>query len=392
MPSDAQRSPSKSDVGILALVPEAFDRPWASRHHLLTRLARRHPVVWMDPPRGWREVLRPVPDPAYVHNPRPAGFSVYRAPGWLPRLHRPEPLARWLDTLRLRAARQRLIDAGCRRIVLYLWRPEFAPALDRVAHDISLYHIDDEYSFSTEDGPIDAGERALIERVDRVFIHSPGLLEKKGHLNPGTIQVPNGVDFDTVSARSPEPEDLASIPGPRIGFTGWLKNQLDWDLIEYLTSARPDWSFVFVGAAIASHAGLRERLEALGRRPNVYMLGGRSSKELVRYPGHFDACIMPYRVDGYTRYIYPLKLHEYLATGRPVVSSAIRTALDFEEVVGIASNPDEWIAALEQALSPKGRAPEAADARRRVAAAHDWLRITERVEQEIASAVATLDA
>jgi UDP-galactopyranose mutase len=382
--------PSLPDVGILALVPEPFYVPWMTRHHIMTRLSGYFPCVWVNPARHWREVLRAPFGAERSEGASPAapppGLSVYEPPPWLPQIHRPEGLAGLLDTARLRGARRMLLDRGCQTIVLYLWRPGFAPALDRVPHDRSLYHVEDEYSFSETEQPNSREEEALLRRVDRVFIHSPGLLEKKGGLNPRTEQIPNGVDFEAVAALRPEPDDLAAIPRPRIGYCGWVKRQLDWDLIDTLSAHRPHDSFVFVGA-IAPHPELGRILERLGKRPNVHFLGARSTEELLAYPAHFDACIMPYKMDDYTKYIYPLKLHEYLAGGVPVVSTAIRTVRDFGDVVELAQTTEEWSAALDRALQPAAREPARVEARRAVARAHDWNGITHQVARAIADSV-----
>src|SRR4029077_20291908 len=96
---------------------------------------------------------------------------------------------------RLSAARQRLVNRGAKRIALYIWRDEFAAALELVDHDFSCYHIDDEYNFSERDMPTTAREMQLMRRVDQVIVHSPALFEKKGHVNPRTALVANGVDF-----------------------------------------------------------------------------------------------------------------------------------------------------------------------------------------------------
>ena len=314
----------------------------------------------------------------------PPGFEVYEPPPWLPTFLGLPWLERALDTARLRAVRRRLVARGCDTIVLYVWRPEFAPALDRVDHDACLYHVVDEYSFSPVEHPIPPEERTLLERVDRVLVHSPGLMEKKGHVNPETRQIPNGVDYEAVAAERPEPADLAPIPRPRVGYCGWLKRQLDWELVDTLAARHGTWSFVFVGG-MAPHAELEQTLDALSRRPNVKLLGAKASEELLAYPAHFDACVMPYRMDDYTKYIYPLKLHEYLASGRPVVARPIRTLQAFDGVIGLADDADAWSAELEQALAPEARTPEREAARRRVARAHDWNRIAYRVAVEIAA-------
>ena len=88
--------------------------------------------------------------------------------------------------------------------------------------------------------------------------------------------------------------------------------------------------------------------------------GGKPTESLGAYPQHFDVCLMPYRMDDYTKYVYPLKMHEYLAGGKPVVSSRIRSVEDFRHVVTIAGSREEWSQAIEQALSAEENTPDAA--------------------------------
>lgn len=376
--------PYLPEVGVLALVPERFDVPWMPRHQILTRLARFYRVAWLSPAPEWRELFAKSearhPD---WELPRPDGLHVREPEPWLPRFYRPAWLGAATDTGRLGRARRDLVRRGCRHIVLYVWRPGFAPSIDRVEHELCLYHIDDEYTFSEEDLPVPEEERGLIERADRVIIHSPGLLAKKGGFNPDTHFLPNGVDFATVAAAQPEPADLAAIPGPRIGYCGWLKNQLDWALIEALVARHTDRSFVFAGA-VAPHPGLEARLAALDAHPNVHLLGAKTPQELLAYPQHFDVCIMPYMRNAYTDCIYPLKLHEYLGSGSPVVGTPIRTLRDFSEVVELASTLDEWSEALERALGPDAATSEAAARRQAVARSHDWNPVAYQVAQLIA--------
>jgi glycosyltransferase involved in cell wall biosynthesis len=362
------------EIGIVTLAPQTWHGPWRARQYLMNRLARFFPVVWVDPPREWRGIL------ARLLHPRPADRSfaadpaaalTIHDPQWLPKLYRPRAIARFVERLRLSGAVRRLRRRGCRRIVLYVWRPEFAPALDLVAHDLSCYHINDEYTFSTTEQPIEAGEERLIRRAGVVVIHSAALLEKKGRFNPRTLFVPNGVDYAAYATPRPEPSDLRAIPRPRIGYTGVIKTQIDFALLIELARRHPSWSFVFVGPR--GNVGGREALLAdLERLPNVYMLGGRQVAELPGYVQHFDAGMLCYVVNDYTKYIYPLKLHEYLASGRPVVGSPIRTLQDFRHVIALASGPDEWSRALTTALEPSPQSMESARARQDVAREFDW--------------------
>ena len=170
-------------AGVIALVPDAWGMHWMGRHDTLTRFARHFPTVWVNPARGWREAWLPSRAAAALHSepgPDTPNFLVYEASPWLPRIHRPSTAARFLERRRLLRARRLLRDRGCKQIVLYLWRPEFAPALDLVPHDVSCYAIEDEYTFSDVELPIDPLEAALIARVDQVFISSKAMFERKG--------------------------------------------------------------------------------------------------------------------------------------------------------------------------------------------------------------------
>lgn len=376
--TSAPTGPALADIGVLAMVPERWGGMWLSRHQVLTRLSRYFHVVWHNPPRSWRKPPRPIhADPT---PPPSAGFDIYAHELWLPKFYRPRALGRATERARLRHSRRMLEKAGCRRVVAYLWRPEFADALDLVAHDVSCYHIADEYSFLDIEHPIPGQERELIERVDQVFVHSPALMEKKGHINPHTAYVTNGVDYEAFASAAPEPADLAAIPHPRIGYVGRIKSQMDWATLIEIARRRPDWSLVLVGPIghMGNFVGEKNKLFAM---PNVHYLGNRSVRDIPGYIQHMDVCLLCYALTDYTRYIFPLKLHEYLATGRPVVGSDIRTLRDFASTVRIAHNVDEWCAAIDSSLTPEAHTSERVEERRRVARAYDWNTITDRIAE-----------
>jgi glycosyltransferase involved in cell wall biosynthesis len=282
--------------------------------------------------------------------------------------------AQWTERERLRRARRILRGKGCRKTILYIWQPRYQSALDLITYHLSCYHIDDEYTFSEVDKPISDQERQLIERVDQVFIHSPALLEKKGKLNPQTAFVPNGADYEAYAASRQEPSDLVRIPGPRIGYTGRIKPQLVWPLIARLMSQHPEWSFVLVGPQ-TSHREIRRIVQELSKYRNVYFLGAKSVQELSAYPQYFDVCIMPYQLNDYTKYIYPVKLHEYLASGRPVVGTPLRSLAEFGNVIKLVRTADEWSKALRDSLCPAATSCEQVEARRNIARHHDWNRL-----------------
>ena len=373
---------------MLALVPDHWQLQWQPRHQVMTRLARYFPVVWINPAEEWHRSLSfrqllarreqtPVAEQGFVvHTPSP----------FLPELYSPRWMAQLAFRKRLESARELLLRRGCKKVILYVWRPQFGAALQCIPHDLSCYHIDDEYSFSTVDRPIPEEERQLIKGADLVFIHSPGLLEKKGNINPHTFFAPNGVDFDAYSRPVPAPADIAEIPHPRIGYSGHIKKQLDWRLIGELTARHPEWSFVFVGAPNA-HPEIGAYIEELSKRRNVRFLGGKTAQELANYPQHFDVCVMPYARDDYTKYIYPLKLHEYLASGRPVVGTRIVSLQAFSDVVELAESDDQWSSALGRALRPEAHAAEERAKRQAVARKHDWVILVRNIATAIAESL-----
>jgi hypothetical protein len=325
-----------SSVGIIALVPDRWGDMWQARHHLLSRIAQQCHVAWMNPAHHWRSIFRTTSDADPAEAPGEARLRICDAPLWLPRFHAQPRLDNATLALRLQAARKSLLRAGATRIVLYIWRPEFASALNLVPHQLSCYHVDDEYSFSATSGPIPRNEMRLLKEAGQVFIHSETMLRAKGNINPHTAHIPNGV-----------------------------------------AERHPEWSFVFVGP-MQHHHEVEDHVARLRQLPNVYILGGRPTSALHAYVQHFDVCVMPYAIDRYTHFIYPVKVHEYLATGNPVVASPLPNLREFEHVLLFAGDVDAWSYAIARALATRGD-EQTRHGRRAVARRHDWSSLASRV-------------
>jgi len=371
-------TPYLPDVGVIGLMSEDWGGIWQPRHHVLTRLARYFNVVWFGPRLGWRNGWRnswrctsPSDGELGLTAEAEAAFTIYYQKMRLPNRNILRRLTPFTDRRLLRRARLGLYKRGAQKIIIYVWRPKLGSTLDLIDHDLSAYHIDDEYTFSRDEKPLDQAEAKLISRVDQVFIHSPALLEKKGNLNPHTLFVPNGVDYHAFATPVLEPVDLRPIPHPRIGYVGQVDWRLDFALLIKLAEQHPEWSFVMVGPCVyrGDHSELAKKLSQL---PNVQFLGGKAVQELPAYTQYLDVCMMPYELNGFTNFMYPMKLHEYLATGRPVVGSPIRTLQDFSEVIALARTGAEWSDKIEKSLFPSANSAEQVELRRRVARSYDW--------------------
>ena len=218
--------------------------------------------------------------------------------------------------------------------MLYLWRPEFASALRLVPHHLSCYHIDDEYSFRDVECA-DVGNGASAAETGRAGVHPLGHhVAAKGGINPHTSHIPNGVDYARYSRRCRSRTICATIPRPRVGYCGWLKPQINWGVLQALAERHADM-VVRLRRCQKRQPEVADNVARLRRLPNVHILGGRPTAVLHGYIQHFDVCLMPYKSNWYTQFIYPVKVHEYLASGSPVVASPLPNLREFAERRGV---------------------------------------------------------
>lgn len=216
-------------------------------------------------------------------------------------------------------------------------------------------------------------EARLMREADVVVANSAYLSDYARQHTPRSYDIGQGCVLTRYRADAPYPvpADLASVPGPRIGFTGYLTSlRLDVNLLLAIALERPQWSLVLVGPQDETFA--TSPLHAL---PNVYFLGNKSPDELPAYLHHFDVCINPQVINEITAGNYPLKVDEYLAMGRPVVATHTRAMEMFAPYAYLGRGPTDWLPLLERALAEAGPAP-AAD-RIAFARSHTWAASTQ---------------
>jgi glycosyltransferase involved in cell wall biosynthesis len=221
-----------------------------------------------------------------------------------------------------------------------------------------------------------------------VIVTHEGLAGSRARPGRPAHLVPNGVELAHFAAaarpETPIAPEVEALPRPVVGFVGTLQYWIDFDLVRFLALARPRWSFVLVGSR--GRLGRVERVEGL---PNVRLLGARPYRDLPGFLRGFDVCLNPYVLDDVARHASPLKLYEYLAGGKPVVSVDMPEARRFGEVVGIGRTPDEMLARLEDALAPAARSTAAVEARLRAVEPCSWDRLFGQVESILAAHLAT---
>jgi glycosyltransferase involved in cell wall biosynthesis len=223
-------------------------------------------------------------------------------------------------------------------------------------------------------------EAELVKGADLVFVQSTAFGDRFRHLNARIFEFPGGVSlerFDPQTVRELPPE-VGNLRRPIIGYVGGLHQHLDIELLQRVARELPVASLVLVGPILAA-------VDKLRAEPNVHFLGPRSPAALPSLIASFDVGLIPYLRSPYTDTVYPAKLFEYLAMGRPVVATdlpELRKLQLPESALRIGTDPTTFIAAIRDALSDTGA--DKAQLRRELAQPHDWDRVVSRMAGLIA--------
>jgi len=186
---------------------------------------------------------------------------------------------------------------------------------------------------------------AIASKADLILTQTKSHCEEKQRINPNTYLSPNAVDCDLFESNS-EKFDFSRYGitiKPIIGFVGNMSWRIDYRLLHSLATTHPEWSLVFV-----SPLSDKSLIKDLKKLPNVYFLGSRSYFNIPQLIRAFDVCIIPYKNTGVEN--SPIKLFDYLASGKPIVTTRIPGVMDFADVVYIANSEEDFSKKVEQAL------------------------------------------
>ena len=323
--------------------------------HLMRRFAADRPVFFWEEPIGCDH---PLPYLEHHHFPADGVTALRpRLPHWWPVADKEAGLKRLLDEFVATAIPQPPV-AWFYTPMMWGW----ARHIDTAA---VVYDCMDELSaFAHADPLLIQREASLLQAADVVFTGGRSLYEVKRARHDNVHAFPSSIEAAHFAvARQPagEPADQRDLPRPRLGYYGVIDERLDLALIDKVAAAQPDWQIVMIGPVVKIDPA------RLPRRANIHWLGGRGYAELPAYLGGWDVALMPFAINAATRYISPTKTPEYLAGGKPVVSTPIADVVaDYGrlDAVGIADTAPAFVAACERALAlPRGGAwLKAADA------------------------------
>ena len=188
-----------------------------------------------------------------------------------------------------------------------------------------------------------------------VFTGGESLYEAKKNLHEEVYCFPSSIDkahFGKARVRQQEPEDQALIPYPRIGFYGVVDERFDSELLRQVADCRPDWHFVIIGPVVKINPS------SLPQASNIHYLGSKRYEELPNYLSGWDMATCLFALNESTKYISPTKTPEYLAGGKPVISTNIKDVAETygkNELVYIAETAQEFIECAEKELAIKDK-------------------------------------
>lgn len=310
-----------------------YQRP----QHLLSRMASRWRIVFIEEPMPNAESARMerlAPEPGVeVWRPHVTGEHFGFHDDHLPELQRLIS-----DSMR---------DEKVEDYWLWFYTPMALPLAAGLTPRGVVYDCMDELSaFKNAPRQLVQRENALFKMADLVFTGGPSLYENKRGRHPSVHCFASSVDAQHFARAGSDHPAQAAIARPRLGYCGVIDERINMEIIDQLAAARPDWQMVMVGPVVKIDPA------GLPRHPNIHWLGQQSYDDLPAFISGWDVCLLPFAINEATRYISPTKILEYMACGRPSVSTAIKDVVDpYGQVVPIASEPEPFIAACAEVLA-----------------------------------------
>ncbi len=352
-----------------------WDFVWQRPQQLLSRFADHHRVLFIEEPLFLDDVVTPWLD---LSLPLP---RVHRAVPMLPASLRDrydESITTVRELVKREMAASGALAGRFHHPIQWFYTPMPAPAMIGAFDEcLVVYDCMDELAkFRFAPTALVDRERLLLASADVVFTGGYRLSQSKKKLHGNVHFFGCGVDVAHFARAScpdlPVPASIASLGKPVIGYYGVIDERIDYELLASVAAALPEAALVMVGPVVKVDP--RE----LPQAPNIHWLGQRSYDELPANVKGFDVCLMPFALNEATEYINPTKTLEYMAAGKPIVSTAISDVKHhFAPVVEVAESREEFIAAVRRALA----APNAERIARGLAEARDttWERVVSRM-------------
>lgn len=389
MPNVTRRS---HNIPIIAFAPHPWDEDqWMNRQQLLSRLAvRGWPIIyshgalslWGKHTPTWKSAS------FFPHIDKLDGVHLFRPGKFIPRW----PNHPIIDGLAIRYHTAKIRNYVLRKygteFISLCFHPAYWPYVKALNPKHIAFHAYDNYAKQGHwDDVHQIYLNELIEHSKLITASSHGIANTLHGAQTRKVHViENGVDesiFFNVQTQCPD--DIRDIPHPRLLYTGAINRKVDIPLIVEIAKNNPNWHWILVGRLeekeLQEDSYLRHASKSLHTLRNIHLLGEKHRTEIPRYISHTDVAVMCYRNegDGWWKVGSPLKMHEYLASGKPVVSTALETVIPFGSVIDIARTHENWQSSLEYAITYGGKGT--IEQRRNVAFSNTWKNRTDTLEE-----------
>jgi len=364
---------------------EDWGRLPSSTQHLMRGLSRTHPILWVDslglraPSASKGDLSRIITKlKRFVSGIKEVEPKIFVLTPIVIPLYK-YTLVRWINRLILKFVIKRFLrKQGIADFIQWSSCPSSANMVNALGEKANIYYIGDEFSEFTQfdQGLVGKLERRLLIGADLLLVVSDQLAKTKAQFNPLVIKIPHGCDYahfaqTQVFAENDIPSDLQNIPNPRIGYYGLIRDWFEFDMLHNIFGSHPEWSLTLIGPSDTDTS----KISSL---PNVHLLGPKPYTELPKYLRGFDVCIIPYRKTEITINANPLKLLEYLSSGKPVVTTDLPSVYPYRDGLIITSSPAEFEAGIQKALGECES--RKCHTRMRLAEANSWQSRVDKIE------------
>jgi glycosyltransferase involved in cell wall biosynthesis len=362
-----------------------WDWVWQRPQQFHSRLSQRHRILFVEGP-----VAREGLTSAQVSLREVADYPNIIV------LQMEMPAGRWNDGAWVDKERRRLVEsvlsgplrADFQDPVRWFYDPMAVTAFAGHLNESAIVYdcMDQLSKFRGAPAELVRRERELLAIADVVFAGGPKIWKDKLNYNANCYSFGCGVDVEHFGKASHPstivPDDIADLPKPIYGYIGVIDERIDYDLVAALAEKNGRGSVVMVGPWTKVDPSTFPRCE------NLHWLGQREYSQLPSYAKGFDVCLMPFALNEATEFINPTKALEYMATGRPIVSTAIEDViLQFEDVVKVARSHDDFVFRCERAAARPN--PLAIRRGLKLAKANTWESIVSQLETHVAAVLNT---
>ncbi len=323
------------------------------KQNIMNRLSDAE-ILYIDPPVSF---IAPLKDKSA--KPRLSAYkapgekvkeniTVFAAPPVIPFFNKHRFINKINQARLARYVKGRMKEHGFTKPYLWCYSPTSCDLVDKIPNAGVIYDCVDRHSAykgMIDPAVVDRMEKDLAERADQVFCTAQGLYDTLSAYNKNTVMIPNGAAYELFSSAA-EPRHESADQAPVFGFVGMLQECIDYDLIAKLAKAYPAGEIDLIGRPLPG-----VDLSELAKYKNVKLLGLIPQKELPQYIKRFDVCLNIFKEGKLAKDVSPLKFYEYLATGKPIVSTKEPLqVMDFSDVTYISETEDDFVLKCEEAL------------------------------------------